>query len=58
MTIAKQIEQVSTGANKRFSKTFIASLLKYTRKTLYIKIRDNAFTAIEIKILKDNGVIN
>lgn len=58
MTTAQQIKDVSTNGGKQFSKTYIASLLGYTRKTLYERIKDNKFSAIEIKTLKDKGIIS
>ena len=61
MKAAKQIENATTkqGATPRkFSKSFVSSILGMSRKTFYDRMENDNFSAEEIKKLKDNRIIN
>lgn len=61
MKVSEQIEKVTTsskGNPKKYSKHFVADLLKMSRKTLYERLSSNDFTEEEIRTLKSNKIIS
>lgn len=61
MKVAQQIEKITTSAKgnpKKYSKHFVAELLGMSRKTFYERLADDDFSEEEIKILKQNKIIN
>lgn len=61
MKISHEIEKVTTsskGTPKKYSKHFVAELLKMSRKTLYERLESDDFSPDEVKILKDNKIIS
>jgi predicted DNA-binding transcriptional regulator AlpA len=45
------------GHNRNYTKKDIAKMLNMSRPTFYQRLDDNAWTAKEIDILKNNGIV-
>ena len=61
MKVSEQIKKATTSTEdspRKFSKSFVSSLLEMSRKTFYDRMDKDDFNANEIKILKDNKIIN
>lgn len=61
MKAAEQIEKSTSKQGKtprKFSKSFVSSILGMSRKTFYDRMAKDDFSAEEIKKLKDNRIIN
>jgi len=61
MKAAEQIKRATTSSPdspRKFSKTFVSSLLEMSRKTFYERMINDDFSADEIKKLKENRIIN
>ncbi len=61
MKAAEQIKKATTSgvdSPRKFSKSFVSSILGMSRKTFYDRMEKDEFSAEEIKKLKENRIIN
>jgi len=61
MKVSDQIKKATTSEEnspRKYSKSFVASLLRMSRKTFYERMEQDNFSHEETKILKDNKIIN
>lgn len=61
MKISEQVEKITTSTKripKKYSKHFISELLGMSRKTFYERLERDNFSEEEVKILKQNKIIN
>lgn len=58
MKAAEQIRKATEGEPKKYSKSFVSSLLGMSRKTFYDRMEKDDFSAEELKKLKENRIIS